>query len=197
MATIKFIFSLLCLAFAGSFGLLKNDLLTEIPASMPLRKKLVDIAVKEVGVREKTGNNDGTRIAGYLSAVKLKEGQPYCAAFISWVFKNGGLSQPRSGWCPDLFPLSRQTFAALPGNVVGIYFPELHRIAHVGMITETNGDWMTTVEGNTNLNGSRTGDGVYKKRRHRKTIYRIADWLSGRKKSKKKLELAERPLPGP
>jgi len=35
-----------------------------------------------------------------------------------------------------------------------------------------------TIEANTNISGSREGEGVYRKRRRVKTIYRMANWVS-------------------
>lgn len=37
------------------------------------------------------------------TAVKLKKGQPWCAAFVSWVFAKAGYTAPRTGWSPALF----------------------------------------------------------------------------------------------
>ncbi|WP_442591539.1 peptidoglycan-binding protein [Pedobacter sp. AW31-3R] len=141
------------------------------------RTAIVQIATNELGVREKTGNNDGEKVEAYLKCVDLKKGQPWCAAYVSWVFAKAGFKAPRSGWSPSLFPSSRLARSALPGNVLGIYFPAYKRIAHVGLITGVDGEWIVSVEGNTNVTGSREGDGVYKKWRHIKTIYRMADWL--------------------
>jgi len=54
------------------------------------------------------------------------------------------------------------------------------RIAHVGFIHAQEGDYYITVEGNTNQAGSREGDGVYKKRRPKRTIYKVADYITCR-----------------
>ena len=50
---------------------------------------LVDIAKKEVGVREEEGkNNIGTEIQIYQSATWLAPGSwPWCAAFMCWVLR--------------------------------------------------------------------------------------------------------------
>ncbi|MGY0036428.1 peptidoglycan-binding protein [Pedobacter sp. NJ-S-72] len=141
------------------------------------RLQLVRIAAKEIGVREKTGNNDGERVEEYLAVTGLKKGQPYCSAFVSWVYREAGFAEPGSGWSPSLFPISRLTKSALPGNLIAVYFPELKRIAHVGMIEKLDGDWCISIEANTNIRGSNNGDGVYCKRRHVKTIYQMADWV--------------------
>lgn len=139
-------------------------------------KKLIPIAQAELWVREETGNNDGKRIEEYQATVGLKKGDPYCAAFISWVFKQAGYSAPRTGWSPSLFPLAKLVKAAAPGNVFGIYFPSLKRIAHCGFVEHVKGDWISTIEGNTNVSGSREGDGVHRRLRHKKTIYRYSKW---------------------
>ena len=39
------------------------------------------------------------------------------------------------------------------------------RVAHVGLVEKSEGDWLVTIEGNTNGGGSRDGDGVYRRRR--------------------------------
>ncbi len=120
-------------------------------------KKLIPIAEAELWVREATGGNDGKRVEEYLNAVGLKKGDPYCAAFVSWVFKQAGYDAPRTGWSPALFPTSRLVKAAEPGNVFGIYFPALKRIGHCGLIAGVQGDWIQTIEGNTDGSGGREG----------------------------------------
>jgi len=185
MATIKLLLGIFCFAITGSIGLLKRDLLVQKVSGQTQasvdevrqRLRLVQLAVMEIGVRELSGKNDGTRVEAYLASVDLKKGLPWCGAFISWVYKQAGYARPRTGWTPALFPSSRLTRSALPGNLLGVYFPKLKRIAHVGLIERLDGDWFVSVEGNTNSEGSSEGDGVYRKRRHVKTIYQMADWV--------------------
>jgi len=193
MATARLFLCILCFAYSGSIGMFNGSLLGQngqqrsfLGSSADgredsLRRRLVSLANQQVGVREATGNNDGLRVEAYLASVNLRKGQPWCAAYVSWLFAEAGLAKPRSGWSPDLFPSSRLARSALPGNLIGIYSSELKRIAHVGMIMKQDGDWIVSCEGNTNVNGSREGDGVYIKRRHRLTIYRMADWLPERR----------------
>lgn len=181
MAAVKLLLGIFCFAFTGSIGLSGRNLLEKAPIDLSAarqREKLVNTARNELGVRELTGNNDGERVEAYLKVVNLKKGQPWCAAFISWIYAEQNYSVPRSGWSPALFPSSRVVRSPLPGNLIGIYFPKLKRIAHVGMIEKLEGNWVVSIEGNTDIQGSAEGDGVYRKRRHIKTIHRIADWIS-------------------
>jgi len=190
MPTIKFLLGIICLAFTGGYSLFKCNLLVTsrinsriISRQTHQRTALVQAAENEVGVREKTGNNDGIRVEEYLATVGLKKPEPWCAAFVCWVYAKEGFAKPRSGWSPDLFPLSRLARSALPGNILGIYFPDKKRIAHVGIIIKEKDDFIYSVEGNTDVAGSREGDGVYLRQRHKRTIYRIADWISERGKT--------------
>ena len=57
----------------------------------------------ELGVREATGRNDGSRVEEYLRYVGLKKGQPWCASFVCWALGKAGIDNPRSGYCPRLF----------------------------------------------------------------------------------------------
>jgi hypothetical protein len=181
MAAIKLLLVVFCYAFISSNGQFDGHLLKQTPDD---RAHLVSIAEKEIGVRELSGHNDGERVEAYLRVTGLRKGNPWCAAYVSWVYWQAGFTAPASAWSPDLFPASRVTTQFLPGNVLGIYFPELKRIAHVGLIIKRDGDWVVSAEGNTNVSGSRNGDGVYLKRRHHRTIYQVADWVkNGRKVS--------------
>jgi hypothetical protein len=173
MSTIKLFLCILCLAYLGSNELYRRNMLTRILTNTrqkTSRFTITEIARNEIGVRELTGHNDGPKVEAYLSTVKLKKGEPWCAAFVSWAYAKAGFPKPRSGWSPDLFPSSRLVRSALPGDVIGIYFPELGRIY--------------STEGNTTVAGSREGDGVFKRIRHIKTIRSIADWITERRKVK-------------
>ncbi|MET1057088.1 MAG: CHAP domain-containing protein [Pedobacter sp.] len=187
MSTIKLFLCLLCLAYFSSNELYRRDLLIRIlkhSQQKPSRFTITEIANNELGVKELTCHNDGARVEAYLSVVKLKKGAPWCAAFVSWVYQKAGFPKPRSGWSPDLFPRSRLARSALPGDVIGIYFPDLKRVAHVGIVISQKGDYIYTTEGNTTLQGGRDGDGVFRKVRHVRTIHSIADWYTERRVSK-------------
>ena len=44
------------------------------------------IMLAQVGVKEKTGHNDGVEVEQYLASVGLSKGNPYCAAGQYWCF---------------------------------------------------------------------------------------------------------------
>ncbi|RYF14703.1 MAG: peptidoglycan-binding protein [Flavobacteriales bacterium] len=144
----------------------------------PERMHILQIALSQLGVREATGRNDGKAVAAYLQATGIQEGNPWCAAYVSWVFKIAGYAQPRTAWSPALFPKARQSLAPLPANLFGIYYTTLRRVAHVGFVIKKEKNWIISVEGNTNMDGSREGNGVYQKKRHIRTIYAYSDWIT-------------------
>jgi hypothetical protein len=109
MATIKFFMGILCLVIIGRGNLPGGNFITfnryEYEKERN-RSAVIDIARKEIGVRE-SGHNSGARIREYLAYVGFKEGAPWCAAYLSWCFAKAGLGQPRSAWSPALFPAER------------------------------------------------------------------------------------------
>ncbi|SEN45129.1 hypothetical protein SAMN05216436_11673 [bacterium A37T11] len=155
------------------------------------RQTLRNIYTAEIGVREASGKNDGVRVQEYLQYTKLRGNFSYCAAFISWVFYQAGMSEPKTAWSPAMFPANRlvwergkldnlQLTTPLSGDVFGIYFQEFKRIGHCGFVDDWDETWCTTVEGNT-ANPIRAGpsqEGVYRKKRPIKTLYKVADWVS-------------------
>ena len=140
----------------------------------------------EIGVRELTGNNDGSAVEKYLRSTGLGKGYAWCAAFVNWTLKQCGTKTCRSAaWSPSWFPkekviYTRGSIEIRPekGDVFGLYFASKRRIAHVGFIDSwTDGSSFVTVEGNTNQAGSREGDGVYRKFRLKSQVYQVSDWI--------------------
>jgi len=130
---------------------------------------------------EATGKNDGPAVEQYLAYTGNQKGEAWCASFVSWVFGKAGYAAPRTAWSPALFPKARQVKLARPGTVFGIYFSSKKRIAHAGLVERKQGNWIYTIEGNTSVDGSREGDGVYRKLRHARTIAAYANWLPAEK----------------
>jgi hypothetical protein len=187
--TILILYSLI-----NASGVKQTSLLT--PEKLQ-RNKVHRIYTAELGIKETTGDNDGPRVEEYLHAVGLKKGDPWCAAFVCWVFDKAGVSNPHSGWSPDLFPKKNRIWQRsgslttgtrpgkqipLPqqGDVFGIWFPEKHRIAHAGFVDHWGDTWLITVEGNTNEAGSREGDGVLRKRRMVRSVWQVANFVGYR-----------------
>jgi|GEM_PF-1572044 len=157
---------------------------------------VVRAAQAEIGIRE-VRENAGPRVDAYNRYTSVKDA-PWCASFVSFCFYQAGHAQPRTAWSPALFPRARcvefspsrlVNSGLAAGLVMGIYYPSKGRIAHCGIVSGIDGDWVFSVEGNTNDDGGNEGDGVYAKKRHRRTIAKYADWI--------KAPLLRRNVPAP
>ena len=57
----------------------------------PLRIRALEIAEKEVGVREEPlGSNWGPRVSDYLEAAGWLKPAPWCMAFVVWAYRKAG-----------------------------------------------------------------------------------------------------------
>lgn len=160
--------------------------LSNVGANPIKRANVKAIYDSQLHVREKTGKNDGVEVERYLRYTKLGKGYAWCAAFVCWSFGQACIINPMNAWSPALLPNNKliyqkgsKVYNSTPqtADVFGIYYSNLKRIGHVGFVDEwEEGSYVLTVEGNTNSAGSREGDGVYRKRRLKSQIYKVANW---------------------
>jgi len=139
------------------------------------RSKVIQTARQAIGTTEATGHNDGPVVDEILDSVGLKgSGAPWCAAFVVWVgdktFTRPLNPYPRTAWSPAMlyrptWDRARRGAPLKPADVFGIWFNSMGRVAHTGLVEKNDGEWLLTIEGNTNGGGSRDGDGVYRRRR--------------------------------
>jgi hypothetical protein len=150
-----------------------------------IRERVVAVADSQVGVREATGSNDGKEVKKYLKVTGLPEGNPWCAAYVSWVFEQVTPAGPRSARVVDWFKSNvcwlsgwgEMPYHSQPGMVGALYYQKLGRYGHIVLIVGEDKNNFYTIEGNTNIAGSREGDGVYRKVRSKESIAAIADYL--------------------
>ena len=155
------------------------------------------VALAQVGVMESGGNNAGPEVEGYLASTGFAKGAPWCAAFVHWCFWECGVTlEPKrsfalaANWHPkakriweknvgrgwerevdeDFYRVSEN------GDIFALWYNNLGRIGHTGVIAGEDNDYFYTVEGNTGPGGEREGEGVFKRKRLRRTIYCISRW---------------------
>jgi hypothetical protein len=181
MAQARFIFVALLLLVAGAGHPLACNISEQERFKQEKIEAVADVYTSQLGVRE-SGNNEGDEVEKYLASTDLKPGYAWCASFITWTFERAGIEAIHSAWTPDWFPhrltiYKRGQVTGIPlqiADVFGIYFQNKGRIAHVGFIHRVDGGYVVTVEGNTNGSGAREGDGVYKKRRVKRQVYKVS-----------------------
>jgi hypothetical protein len=141
-------------------------------------ESVIEHAQKDIGVREiPAGSNDGPRVRQMLASVDLGPGNPYCAAgsylWAEEVSDKSGVTNPlpKTGYCPLVQRAAKNLKILSTVPTVGSQFllissPEGYkRAAHTGWVIGKTKTHIITVEPNTNLDGSREGNGVYRKER--------------------------------
>jgi hypothetical protein len=127
--------------------------------------KLIQVAEEEIGYLEKksaaaldnkTANAGDNNYTKYWRDVKPNyQGQPWCAAFISWCFllafglANAGklLKHWPYVYCPDLGNLFTRYSNPEVGDIVIFY--RNGKFVHTGLVIKVSGDYFETIEGNT------------------------------------------------
>lgn len=173
----RIILGLICIAFVSAGD--NNERI--------LRKYIVEEAESYVGIVEATGNNDGPEVEAFLSSVGLGKGYAWCAAFVHFILKQCEVNNTVTAWSPTCCPTTKTVWKQgekisrepVEADVFSLYYRKLGRIGHTGFIKkwDQEDNYVTTIEGNTNADGSREGNGVWIKKRNKRTIYSVANWL--------------------
>jgi len=142
--------------------------------SLPdVRRKAMEIALSQVGVREVGGNNRGPDVEKYLASVGLGPGYAWCAAFVVWCYReatlrtSGGIALPlrRTAKVSRLWQHAPDRWKSAEPSIGAVYIhledPEdPDSEGHTGIVTSFTDRSLMCVEGNTNAAGSRLGDQV-------------------------------------
>lgn len=147
---------------------------------------ICEIALQEVGVTEIPDNL--TKYGKWYGM----DGQPWCAMFVSWVYKQAGLSKSIAASTSKGFAscdLGLKWFSkknklvpvgqAQEGDIVFFQFDTDAQPDHVGIVIKNNTRLkrLVCIEGNTspdNKGSQSNGGGVYKKRRSYATVMAVA-----------------------
>jgi len=146
-------------------------------------KKVIQIAEKEVGVRE-VGDNMGKRVNEYQRADTLGGvGYAWCGSFISWCLKeaDANIEYCYSASCDIIAAWAKSQGLLHDRPEVGDIFLLFARgsyydAVHTGLVVKVEGAEFSTIEGNTNLDGSRAGIGVFSLKRTNGDRYRFVRW---------------------
>lgn len=139
-------------------------------------RKIIDVATTQVGVHE--GRSDGhwnndQRYSDEVPGLEWSDGQPWCATFVSWCAMKAGLEALYSrtascdvagGWFKQ-----RHAWSEYPAIGAQVFYGSPSDLNHTGIVIDYDADTITTIEGNTNDDGGREGDGVYRKVRQRRS----------------------------
>lgn len=127
--------------------------------------KVLSIALAEVGYLEKksnsnlynkTGNAGSKNYTKYWAEIKPSyQGQPWCACFVTWCLVQAfGVEKATKllkhypyVYCPTMASLFNLNANPKRGDIVVFY--RNGTFAHTGWVIDVNGDYFTTIEGNT------------------------------------------------
>lgn len=143
------------------------------PQQLLQAKTPLEIAKSYVGVKEKTGNNDGKEVELFLKSVGLGKGYSWCAAFVSYCIKNSNSNYRPLSAVAQKFITKKSIKAEINTKLdSGIYVAVWKRGAtpygHIGIVEKQEANIFHTIEGNTSAGakGSQSnGDGVYRRKR--------------------------------
>ncbi|MCL5990708.1 MAG: hypothetical protein M1419_01220 [Bacteroidetes bacterium] len=160
---------------------------SQVKYKIPCKEVLLELSdtilKQQVGIREKTGHNDGRKVEAYLASVNLKKGNPYCAAGQYWCFDTAAFILNLSE--KDI-PLAKTGLAngmynsAKKKGELSVYIPEVNDLivwkdrwsssGHIErIIAVLENGWVLTVGFNTSngLKGSQAnGNGVFYRKRN-------------------------------
>jgi len=130
-------------------------------------------ASKHIGVKETTGKNDGKEVQQYLKSVGLGKGYAWCAAFVRYVFDNcDNKIKTRSAMARAYINKSSipakdvlNGYVKIDCSYLAIWRNGNTASGHIEFVKSWKKRTGVCVEGNTNIVGSREGDGVYEKAR--------------------------------
>ena len=131
-------------------------------------EQIIAIAEKEIGTYESPANSNKVKYNTwfYGHEVSGKE-YPWCAVFISWVFKGTGLVV-KTASCAKMLEWFEGNYQTVSKPQIGdiVFFNynnSVRRTNHVGLVIGVSGGTITTIEGNTSTSSNDNGGKVMKR----------------------------------
>lgn len=141
---------------------------------MSQSSKVIEWAAKQIGFREGRSNgrwnnrNPFAKIAGHA------DGYAWCATFVCAAFIKAGvrhlIATPSAG--VDQLSVGFKKagrWSEYPAVGAVVFYGKPSDLNHTGIVARYDNDHIWAIEGNTNDSGSREGDGVYLKKRARRS----------------------------
>ncbi len=158
---------------------------TTTQAPSPLLGQVLTVATGEIGTMEAPlGSNRGPKVDLYIRTTGLDPAGHFawCACFVYWCFntastsmavvnpcfKTAGVLEAWNGAATvasarRILPAEAQAQPSLIVPGTQFLLRTSSTAGHTGLIQEVHGNQLTTIEGNTNDNGSRDGIGVFRR----------------------------------
>ena len=135
-------------------------------------KQIIELAKKELGTKESPPNSNKVKYNTWFYGREVQGQQyPWCATFISWLFKaEQGLCK-KTASCQDMLAWfeQRNQLVKIPqaGDIVFFkYSTNNRRTNHVGLVVSYDGKVVNTIEGNTSQSSNDNGGCVMQRNRY-------------------------------
>lgn len=145
-------------------------------------KKIVNRAIKEIGVKEKPANSNKVKYnTWYYGREVSGAAYPWCCAFIAWLFYITGAANlfcngEKVAYCPTVESYYKKINRWYPntkgkkGDLCLMDFGK-GRASHIGIVEKKNSDGTyTVIEGNTSLSSNDNGGSVMRRIRSKSVI---------------------------
>jgi hypothetical protein len=135
--------------------------------------KALQIALTQLGVQESPKNSNwGPEIKKYLNSVGINFPASWCMAFVYWCNKEAQITKAvKSGGVLACWNKASKDLKSLTPKVGSIFIMDFGKgLGHTGFVEKFDVDFIYTVEGNSNDEGSREGFEVCQRKRKRSSI---------------------------
>ena len=141
-------------------------------------KQIIDKAKEEIGVHESPPNSNNVKYNTWYYGHPVSGSEyPWCAVFISWLFKAEQGLCPKTASCVNMLAWFEQkrllVKSPMAGDIVFFKFPTNNRRTnHVGIVVSVSSDGRTinTIEGNTSVTNQDNGGKVMQRNRYKNIV---------------------------
>jgi hypothetical protein len=135
--------------------------------------RVIQTARGELGTHEGRSGGHWNNLQKYAGIVGHGNGFAWCATFVAAIAKLAGVADlyPNTASCDvaGRWFKDRGRWSEYPAVGAQVFYGTAADLNHTGIVVAYDADTITTIEGNTNDDGSREGDGVYLKTRDRRS----------------------------
>ena len=142
-------------------------------------EKILEIARLQLGIKENPPNSNRVKFnTAYYGQEVSGSAYPWCCAFVWWVFREAGAASlfyggKKTASCSALLSFHKGQAVRgdyQPGDIIFFNFNGRKNPAHVGICESWDGQYITTIDGNTAPTNEANGGAVMRRRRAKKYI---------------------------
>ena len=140
-------------------------------------EQILDTARAQLGIREEPPNSNRVKFnTAYYGREVSGSAYPWCCAFVWWVFREAGAASlfyggKKTASCSALLSFHKGQAVRgdyQPGDIIFFNFNGRKNPAHVGICESWDGQYITTIDGNTAPTNEANGGAVMRRRRAKK-----------------------------